>query len=179
MPGGLVGNRADIMDVLTVTGEPARDRTRVRHGGTYNGNVLAAAAALATLKHVATGEPTRHAAELGAGLRDGINAIIRRLEIGAVAYGESSTFHIYFGQPPAGVRVGDQLWVEDAVRLKSIPRPLVDTFRWALQLHGVDLMSGTGGVLSALHTRADVDQTLASFEQALAIVREAFPELAL
>jgi glutamate-1-semialdehyde 2,1-aminomutase len=178
MPGGVVGGRAEVMDVLAFTGDPDHDRLgRVRHGGTFNGNPLSGAAALATLKLVATGEPTRHANELAAKIRSGLNQIIKRLELSGVCYGEASAFHMHFGPRPAGTRIGESLWVDDAPTLKNPPKPLLEGVRQALQQNGIDLMSGMGGVVSAVHTEADVEQTLAGCERALMTVRDAHPEL--
>src|SRR6266540_1871153 len=146
MPGGAVGGRADIMAGL-VGPDPKR---RVAQGGTFNGNPLSAAAGIATLRIASTGEPQRHADALAERLRAGINEIIKRVDISAVAYGESSTFHIYIGERPAGVSAGEHLWTDDAARLKGMPQELVDGLRRALQNVGVDLMSGTGGMVSAV-----------------------------
>ncbi len=173
MPGGAVGGRADIMAGL-VGPDPKR---RVAQGGTFNGNPLSAAAGIATLRIASTGEPQRHADALAERLRAGINEIIKRVDISAVAYGESSTFHIYIGERPAGVSAGEHLWTDDAARLKGMPQELVDGLRRALQNVGVDLMSGTGGMVSAVHSKADIEETLVKFEGALKAVREERPDL--
>jgi glutamate-1-semialdehyde 2,1-aminomutase len=178
MPGGVVGGRADIMDTMEPSGDPKADRgRRVQQGGTFNGNPLSAAGAVATLRIASTGEPQRHADALAAQMRAGINEAIKRLDLSAVAYGESSTFHVYFGERPAGVPAGETLWTEDATTLKGMPTELVDAIRRALQNRGLDLMSGTGGVLSLAHTSADVEQGVGIFEAALKAVRDERPEL--
>ncbi|MBI4491529.1 MAG: aminotransferase class III-fold pyridoxal phosphate-dependent enzyme [Chloroflexi bacterium] len=178
MPGGVVGGRADVMEVMAFSGQAHRDRyQRAYHAGTFNANPLAAAAAIVTLGHVATGEPHRHIDALAAQLRAGVNEAIKRLGISAVAYGEASSFHLYIGPRPAGTPIGETLWVEDAARLKGIPGELVAGVRRALQNRGVDLMSGIGGVLSTAHTAADVEQTIVAFEAALRAVRDERPDL--
>ena len=171
MVGGAVGGRADIMAGLEGKRDP------VYHGGTFNGSPPVAAAGIATLRIASTGEPQRHADELAERLRAGLNQVIKRLGISAVAYGESSTFHVYIGPRPPGTPTGEQLWTDDAVTLKSMPAELVQAVRRALQNRGVDLMSGIGGMLSAVHTAADVDRTLVAFEGALAAVRDERPDL--
>jgi glutamate-1-semialdehyde 2,1-aminomutase len=173
MPGAAVGGRADIMSGL-VGPDP---KQRVAQGGTFNGNPLAAAAGIATLRIASTGEPQRHADALAEQLRAGINQIIKRLDLSAVAYGESSTFHVYFGERPPGTPAGETLWTEDATTIKSMPQEVSESLRRALQNRGVDLMSGTGGMVSAVHTEADIDQTLVAFEGALKAVREERPDL--
>ena len=170
MPGGAVGGRTDIMATLE-----AKDY--VYHGGTFNGSPPVAAAGIATLRIASTGEPQRHADALCERMIVGLNEIIKRLEISAVAYGESSTFHIYIGPRPAGTDVGEELWTDDAATLKGMPQELIYAVRRALQNRGVDLMSGIGGLLSAAHTEADVDQSLEAFEGALRSVRDERPDL--
>ena len=42
----------------------------------------------------------------------------------------------------------------------------------ALQVRGVDLMSRTSGVLSGVHTEADIDQSLEAFDGAIKAMME-------
>jgi glutamate-1-semialdehyde 2,1-aminomutase len=170
MPGGAVGGRAEIMARL-------EGPDPVYHGGTFNAAPPVAASGIATLKIAGTGEPQRHAEALTKRMIEGLNLIIKDLEISAVAYGEASTFHVYVGQRPTGTDVGEQLWTNDATTLKSMPTELVQAVRRALNNRGVDLMSGIGGMLSAAHTEADVDQTLEAFKGALGAVRDERPDL--
>jgi glutamate-1-semialdehyde 2,1-aminomutase len=178
MPGGAVGGRAEVMAILEVSGDVKRDLfRRVQHGGTFNANPLSAAAAVVTLGYAGTGEPQRHADALAAQLRTGINEVIQRLGISAVAYGESSTFHVYVGPRPPGSSIGETLWTEDAATIKGMSSELVDAARRALQTRGVDLMSGIGGVLSGAHSSADVERTIIAFHGALTAVRDERPDL--
>ena len=66
--------------------------------------------------------------------------------------------HIFFGS-----RSIDGL---DAISLKSASPEVQNNFRQALQVRGVDLMSRTSGVLSGVHTEADIDQSLEAFDGA-------------
>ncbi len=74
-------------------------------------------------------------------------------------YGDASTFHVY-----VGARSIEGL---DANALKNIPPAIQHNFRQAVQNHGVDLMSRCSGVLSGVHTEADIDQTLEGFDGAI------------
>lgn len=77
----------------------------------------------------------------------------------ACVYGDASTFHIYFGNRSiAGL---------DANTLKNASPTVQTAFRQALQVRGVDLMSRTSGVLSGVHTEADIDSALVSFDGAI------------
>jgi glutamate-1-semialdehyde 2,1-aminomutase len=178
LPGGAVGGRADVMSVIEPSGDKQRDALhRVYHAGTYNGNPLTAAAAVVTLKHAATGEPQRHAEALANQLKAGVNERIKRMGISAVMYGESSAFHVYLGPRPQGTPVGESLWTRDAAVLRGMPTELVEGLRLALQMRGVDLMSGTGGVLSAAHTPDDIEEAIVAFAGALESVAAEFPHL--
>lgn len=160
LPGGAVAGRDEIMQVMAQTGDAKRDRfQRVLHGGTFNANPYAAATGNAALKIVATGEMQETADQMAERLRRGLQEIIDRYEVTACVYGESSTFHIYFG-----ARFIEGL---DANTLKNTPPEIQSGFRQALQVRGVDLMSRTSGVLSGVHTEADIDQSLEAFDGAI------------
>jgi glutamate-1-semialdehyde 2,1-aminomutase len=160
LPGGAVGGRADVMQVIEQTGDSHRDRyERVSHGGTFNANPLCAATGNAALKIVATGEMQENADRMADRLRRGLREIVQRYEVAACVYGEASTFHLYFG-----ARSIEGL---DANTLKGIPGEIQRGFRQALQVRGVDLMSRCSGVLSGVHTEADIDQSLEGFDGAI------------
>jgi glutamate-1-semialdehyde 2,1-aminomutase len=82
----------------------------------------------------------------------------------ACVYGESSTFHVYFG-----ARSVEGL---DANTLKNVPAAIQNGFRQALQVRGVDLMSRCSGVLSGVHTEADIDAALGAFDGAIKAMLE-------
>ena len=52
----------------------------------------------------------------------------------------------------------------DAKRLKGMPGPLVAQYQRLLRFHGVDIMSSTGGVVSASHTQDDIAQATSAFK---------------
>ena len=138
-------------------GDAQHDRyERVYHGGTFNANPYCAATGNAALNIVATGEMQANADRMAERLRVGLREIVDRYEVAACVYGESSTFHIFFGAKSI-----DGL---DANSLKSAPPEVQTNFRQGLQVRGVDLMSRTSGVLSGVHTEADIDQSLEAFD---------------
>ena len=157
LPGGAVAGRRQVMAVMEQTGDAHHDRyQRVYHGGTFNANPYCAATGNAALKIVAAGEMQANADLMAERLRAGLRQIVDRYEVAACVYGESSTFHIFFG-----AKTIDGL---DANSLKSAPPEVQTNFRQALQVRGVDLMSRTSGVLSGVHTEADIDQSLEAFD---------------
>ena len=159
LPGGAIAGSDEVMGVMLHTGEAHHDRyQRVYHGGTFNANPYCAATGNAAMKIVATGEMQDTADRMADRLRSGLREIVDRYEVNATVYGESSTWHIYFG--------ARSIQGLDAGVLKSQPQDIQDGFRQALRVRGVDPMSRTSGVLSGMHTEADIDQTLEAFEGA-------------
>jgi glutamate-1-semialdehyde 2,1-aminomutase len=169
LPGGCVAGRADLLAAIEVRpGKP-----KMRHPGTFNANPLSAAAGIATLERVATGEPCRRASDVGRLLRQRLNALFAERGDSWIAYGEFSFFRLipgYDGPRPQGddfVPYGGS-----PERLDGAKNPrLHHAFRQAMLLHGVDL-SGLGGMTTAAHTEADVEQTVAAVAAALDLLRE-------
>ena len=160
LPGGAVAGRDELMQVMTQTGDSHHDRfQRVSHGGTFNANPYCAATGNAALKIAATGEMQETADSMAERLRGGLREIMDRREVAACVYGESSTFHVYFG--------GRSIQGLDANALKNVPSEIQNAFRRALQVRGVDLMSRCSGVLSGVHTEADIDESLEAFDGAI------------
>jgi glutamate-1-semialdehyde 2,1-aminomutase len=159
LPGGCVAGRADLLaNIEFRAGKP-----KMRHPGTYNANPLSAAAGIACLRIVATGEPCRRANELARLLRQRLNALFAERGDDWVAYGEFSGFRLlpgYTGPRPDGddfVPYGGALDKLDTLR----PPQLNHAFRQGLLLHGVD-MSGLGGMTTAAHSEADIEATVAA-----------------
>ena len=100
MPGGAVVGREEFMRLLDPEVEFRGFKPAVTHKGTFNGSPLIAAGAVAAMKEVATGEHQRRADEVAARLRGGIKAIMESHQVRGTVYGESSTFHVYFGECP-------------------------------------------------------------------------------
>jgi glutamate-1-semialdehyde 2,1-aminomutase len=171
MPGGAVAGRAEIMRLFDFCGEPERDRHgRVVHLGTFNAAPPSAAAGLAALGKVATGEPIERANRMAARLRAAWDAVLERHGVAGYVYGEASTFHVYFETDAArrsGAAHRADLRTADARRLKGMPGPLVTAYQRLLRHHGVDLMSGTGGVLSSVHSEEDLAWATRAFEETI------------
>ena len=48
-----------------------------------------------------------------------------------------------------------------------MPAELIDSYTRHLRQRGVDIMSSTGGVLSAAHTEDDIQQATVAFEETI------------
>jgi glutamate-1-semialdehyde 2,1-aminomutase len=176
MPGGAVVGRADIMALFDQTGDPHHDRfERVVHLGTFNAAPLTAAAGIALLKQVATGEPIAKANASAENLRASWDDVLDRQSIAGYVYGISSTFHVYFETDLERIRGAssrDDLHTGDGQRLKGMPAELIDEYQRHLRFHGVDIMSSTGGVTSSAHTDRDIEEATEAFEKTVIALRE-------
>jgi glutamate-1-semialdehyde 2,1-aminomutase len=167
--GGLAGS-AEIMDLLAPDKTPAAGY--VLHHGTFNGHPLPAAAGIATLREVASGDATRAADAHVAALRAGLQEIVDRLSIAGFAYGDASVFHLYLQAPGPDVVAG--IAPEDVTpeMYLSIPRPVISALHRELRRRGVDLFSYNGGMASGAHGDAELDLALTAFEGALSALVE-------
>src|SRR5262245_18303025 len=176
LPGGAVGGRAEIMRYLAF-GEPSSGAAqaaewnrehKIRHNGTFNANPLSAAAGVVTLEQVATGAPVERASDLCQHLIADLNgALCERGLRGWAAYGEASIFHLIVGSSVA-VAPGELAAGVPPAELKSGgDARLLKPLRLGLNNHGVDLMRGRSGFLSAAHTEEDIATTVAAFAATL------------
>lgn len=176
LPGGAVAGRAEVMKLFDQTGDPHHDRhERVVHQGTFNASPPAAAAGIVTLKRIASGEPICRANHLAEQLRRSWDEVLERHGIAGYVYGSASTFHVYFETDRARltiIRARRDLYTSDAKRLKGMPGRLVDQYQRHLRYRGVDVMSSTGGVLSASHTEQDIAQATSAFEETVRALRQ-------
>ena len=176
MPGGAVVGSAQLMELFDFNGDPHHDRhERVVHFGTFNGAPVAAAAGLALMAEIQKEGAIAKADHMAALLRDQMNQILERHEVAAYAYGESSIFHVYFEQDDdviGGAQTRSDLQTTDPVKLKGMPASLLTEYTRHLRHHGVDIMSGTGGVVSAVHQEGDIEEAAAAFEHTVLALLE-------
>jgi glutamate-1-semialdehyde 2,1-aminomutase len=164
LPGGCVAGRAELLAALEVRpGKP-----KMKHPGTFNANPLSAAAGVATLAIVSTGEPCRRANDMARLLRQRLNAMFAEHGHDWIAYGHFSAVKLlpdYRGPRPTGddfVPYGGSLEKLDAPK----ERTLIHAFRRGMLLHGVDL-PGLGGMTMAAHTEEDVERTVMAVAETL------------
>jgi glutamate-1-semialdehyde 2,1-aminomutase len=159
LPGGAVCGRLEIMDIIRFGDNAAWNRgRRIAHPGTYNGNPLSAVAGTAALKLCADGTAQAHANRLGARLRDGLNAVGAKYDLEGCAYGTFSMFHLVLDRGRLHAE-GGPIYVKGR-------DPRVTKLRKAMIVQGVDFFS-TGGMVSAVHSDADIDVTVAAFARAM------------
>lgn len=172
LPGGCVAGRADILAFI----EPRPGQPKMRHPGTYNANPLSAAAGVATLQRIATGQPCDRANAAGIRLRNKLNELFESRDWPWIAYGDFSMIRVipgYRGPRPsttAGVNDGFIPFNGDVNQLDGPKNSQqFHALRQAMLLHGVDWW-GFAGMTSCEHTDAVIDHTVAAFEASIELL---------
>lgn len=164
LPSGVLAGRADLFAPLSPGSPPDR---LVIHGGTWNAVPVTCAAGIAALETYRGGAPQREAAAAAKLLRHQGNQMLRRLGVSARLFGRSVT-HLYLGPCDPGLAGDDDPPTRDPALLVN---PAVGPAHRRLDLHllhrGIATMRGEAFVLSAVHSPADVEQTVAALESAL------------
>lgn len=163
LPGGCVGGRADIVDTVGAGG--------IRHPGTFNANPLSAAAG-STALNILESEPIVETAERQAvRFKDGINGVLRSMEIPGGAYGVSSIVMVSLG---ASVDTSDPYAVPDGVEQggRPVASDVLDQVQLAIVNEGL-WTHPASMILSATHTDDDVDEAVSRYEAGLKQVRSA------
>jgi glutamate-1-semialdehyde 2,1-aminomutase len=155
LPGAAVVGKKALMEIMAFRGDPEWDRAqRVAQNGTFNSNPVSAAAAIVTLEIVADGSLHARANKLGDELRAGLTETMKRLGVPGTTFGEASIFHVSFEGKPG---------------LAGFDRPrrgaLYHLLRCALLNSGLDCAAHHGWI-SAVHTEADVERSIASHAKA-------------
>jgi glutamate-1-semialdehyde 2,1-aminomutase len=155
-PLAALGGRADLMDHFNT-----RPEGTVLFGGTYNGNPMSVAAALATIDVLEAGDRAIHRRlyDLGERMRTGLQSIVDRLGLPARAVNQGSVFVLYF--TPREVRSYDDALTSDPAWYVAFHRGMTE--RGFLMLP----MNLKRNHLTAAHTEDDVDRTLEAAEDVL------------
>ena len=170
LPGGAVGGRADIIDMIAHRGDPEWDNQhRVYHPGTFNANPLSAVAGATCLELIATQPINRQADTMAARLKRGLNDILGKKEVAGHAHGIASMIHLVL----ADCDCDREICTMPHNQIKqATASPAVTALKRGMQNRGVDIMGRDSFLVSATHTEEDIDETLAAFESTLASVRE-------
>jgi glutamate-1-semialdehyde 2,1-aminomutase len=165
MPGGAVCGRKEIVDMIEFRDGTWNSRSRIQHPGTFNANPVSAAAGADMLRLVKDGEHHAHADALNLDLVSALNRVLEECDVAGAAYGLASYFHITLGaevpRPEDGVE-----W-----HTNSAPPPISSNAQAALKRamlnRGVDLMGGSGGFVSGVHSPDDIAQTTEAFRESV------------
>jgi glutamate-1-semialdehyde 2,1-aminomutase len=173
MPGGVVAGRREILDLLDFDAAAASGHEKIGHPGTFNANPVSAAAGTACLSVLAETDANAVADARASELRAGLNAMLAAEGLPWAVYGTSSGFHLFTN--PAK-REGVHPLHFDPRRhsmeeLKGGNPRLVERLRLALLVCGVDTNPRLGGLTSAAHSAADIDETIAAWREAIHLLR--------
>ena len=167
IPGaGAIAGRKDIMDLLLLKDEEWNRYQRVSHSGTFNANPLCAAAGIAYLEIIATGEPTRMANQKARQLRDALQREMDGRGIAGCVYDSGfSVVHVYFGHCHLIEQCERVVCLNaDKTRDPGAGRALFMN----LALNGVKTPTrGYDSFLSAVHTEDDLKKTVEAFGRSL------------
>ena len=169
LPGGAVGGKADIIDMIAHRGDPAWDNSRrVYHAGTFNANPLSAAAGATALELVASQPINERADAMAARLKAGFNEALGRLEIPGHVHGIASMLHVVL----ADCDCDREICTMPHRQISEAAASAATTaMKRGLQNRGVDIMGRETILVSGVHNEADVDQTIEAFADTMAAVR--------
>lgn len=152
LPISAFGGKRQIMELVAAN--------TVKHGGTYNGNPLCAAGALATLRKISAPGAVAQLASVGEEIIRTINQSASRYGVLCVVQGMGSMFQILFGMDRAARNYRDVL---------NADMRKYAAFRQALLDQGVHVnSSGMACWFTSLaHTRANVERTCRAIDAAM------------
>ncbi|MGH2397056.1 MAG: aspartate aminotransferase family protein, partial [bacterium] len=151
-PLSCVGGSRKIMELIS--------SGRVVHSGTFNGNPLGVAAALATIEELGRNENaafTRLTA-VGRRLMDGIRRAGAAMSIPLLVQGPGPVFYVWFTDASA---------ITDYDSSARVDRTPYSRFSAALLAHGVRVIPGGRWYISLSHTEEEIDRTCEAVGQAL------------
>jgi glutamate-1-semialdehyde 2,1-aminomutase len=172
LPGAALTGRAELLDDVAFSGDARRDRTRrVADQGTYSGTPLVAAAGVAALEILKTGEVQKELTRIADRLREGLNQTMKTRGVRGCAYGISSIVRVFLGADAA--ELGLDTYQMDEGRLDRGMGAVGGKLHLALLNHGVDTNRGSGiAWLNAAMSDKDVDVWVDAFDRALVRLRE-------
>jgi len=164
LPGGAIVGRADIMDAFDPKTPPER---LIVHSGTWNANPLVCSAGIAACELYQGGEPQRKAGEFADYLRERGNKVLKEKAINGRLYSRTIV-HLYLG--PIDYEPSDDT-MPPTKDIGKIMDPARLPVRARLCLHllqrGIATMNGEIFILSAAHSKEDIDQTVQALSDSL------------
>jgi len=172
LPGGAVVGREDVLAALDFDPTRRGGREKIQHQGTFNANPVSAAAGIATLEIVKSGEPAKRANAYGEQLRVQLNAVLKEEAVPWAVYGEFSGFQVFTNPRNRSI---------DPLNFDAVSCPyeefiekrsdVIHKLRLAMLVNGVDINGSPAGIISAAHGEAELTQTVAAFREALRLMK--------
>ena len=174
LPGGAITGRKDILDLLDFQVTKAADREKISHQGTFNANPLSAAAGVAALEIVGTTDACARANRYAETLRRRINEVFEEERVPWAVYGAFSNFHFFTN--PGRTAITPTRFDPKAVPAEAFfdkrQAGLVHKFRLAMMTHGVDFSGSPGGITSATHGEAELEDTMTALRKAIRMLKQ-------
>lgn len=172
LPGAAVAGRADVMDRLDFAASARTGQEKVQHPGTFNANPVTAAAGTAALTVIAESDVNARADATARDLRAALNEVLAEEGISWSVYGTSSGFHLFMN--PRGRKITPGQFDAFAVpreELKEQPKRVAERLRLALLNEGIDVNGRIGGMVSATHGAAEINDTARALRAAIGMLR--------
>lgn len=151
-PAAALAGRADLMERIG-SGE-------VNHSGTFNGNVMAAAATMAALEYLRDEDPYERVEQVGKALMCGLSELGKSLSPPLRVQGLPAAFHAFFFGDADEARSYSDLSRFDQSRYRRLAAALLE--------HGIWVSRRGIWYVSVAHTEKEVDVTLDRARKALA-----------
>jgi glutamate-1-semialdehyde 2,1-aminomutase len=165
-PGGAVGGRAEIMELMAFREDPEWNAVhRVSQGGTFNAQPVTAVAGTAMLEAIANQGINARADAMAQRLKEGLNEVFEQQAITGHAHGIASIIHVTLGAECDCDR--DLCTMPYADIAAAMPLSKTRALRRAMLVNNVDMMGGRAFLVSSAHDEQVIDQTVAAFSQSL------------
>ncbi|MBM3532781.1 MAG: aminotransferase class III-fold pyridoxal phosphate-dependent enzyme [Alphaproteobacteria bacterium] len=174
LPGGAIVGRKDILELLDFAQTKAKGVEKIQHPGTYNANPISAAAGIAALTIIKNTDACKRANASAAKLRGLLNDVIHAESVPWAAFGTFAGFHIFTNPKKRAVdaRSFDPFAVDPDELKGAWSANITHKIRLGMLANGVDLNGGPGGVMSAVHSDADLQKTADAFRSTLKLLKE-------
>ncbi|MBT4521635.1 MAG: aminotransferase class III-fold pyridoxal phosphate-dependent enzyme, partial [Halieaceae bacterium] len=172
LPGGAVCGRKAILDMLDFEAMELKGEEKVQHNGTFNANLVSAQAGIAMLKQIRDTDVCERANNFAERLRAGMNDVLVSHQMPWAVYGSFSGFFVFTN--PTGLKISPLDFNPldyDFTVLKTSRLGFAQKLVLALITQGVHIAGFPGGWVSSVHSDEDLQQTLAGFDKALALLK--------
>src|SRR5712692_6159752 len=173
LPGGAVTGRKDILDLLDFQVTRSAGKEKINHPGTFNANPLSAAAGIACLKIVRESEACARANQFGEDLRRRLNEVFEEEHVPWAVYGTFSSFELFTNPERTAITPTrfNPLDYSFATLKSDRNAGIVHKMRLAMMINGIDLSSHPGGVISATHGPAEMEDTVGAMRKSVRMLK--------
>ncbi|MBM3545518.1 MAG: aminotransferase class III-fold pyridoxal phosphate-dependent enzyme [Alphaproteobacteria bacterium] len=174
LPGGAIVGRKDILELLDFAQTKAKGVEKIQHPGTYNANPISAAAGIAALTIIKNTDACARANASAAKLRGLLNDVIHAESVPWAAFGTFAGFHIFTNPKKRAIDAKNfDAFAVDPDELKGAwSANITHKIRLGMLANGVDVNGGPGGIMSAVHSDADLEKTAGALRATLKLLKE-------